>query len=110
MPRWTWMAPALMLMACGKDLGDTGSPEPPATCDDFLTTLSNCYGQAGFELADGGYDTETWCAAYDETPAPAGYFDCLEGRVMQGDCSSAEGIATLSATFVECEPTEASAE
>ena len=103
MTRWWFAVAAVALVACNKDKGDSGASQaPPASCEDFISVLSDCYAEGGFELADGGIDAETWCADFEESGESTDIFDCYVGQVGAGDCSTADGIAAISATWSEC--------
>ena len=103
MNRWGFAVVALALTACNKNKGDTGpSQAAPATCDDYISALSDCYAEGGFSLEDGGIDAETWCADFEASGASADVFDCYVDLIGEGDCSTADGIAATSASLSDC--------
>lgn len=104
MTRWTSVLGAVALMACNKG-GDSGNAaEIPADCDDFMTALAECYATGGFELSDGGIDAEAWCLAEEETGVSAEVYACRISIVTGGDCTTSEGIATVSDDLSNCDP------
>jgi len=103
MTRWWFAVAAVALVACNKDKGDSGNAgDIPADCDDYISALSDCYGEAGFTLADGGIDAETWCVDFEESGESTDIFECYIGRIEAGDCGTADGIAAMSQTLSEC--------
>ena len=103
MRRWWFTVAVLALVACNKDKGDSGASQAaPASCDDYISALSDCYAEGGFSLEEGGIDAETWCADFEETGESAEIFECYVDKVAAGDCASADGVAAMSATLSEC--------
>jgi hypothetical protein len=104
----TWLAlGAVLLVACNKGGADSGkSAEIPADCDDYISALSDCYADGGFELADGGIDAETWCVEFEEAGGDDSLFDCYVDLIADADCTSSEGISTMSASLAICEQVE----
>jgi len=105
MARWMLVVGALALVGCNKNAGDSGkTAEIPPDCDDYMTALADCYAEGGFELADGGIDPEAWCLADEEAGVTTEEYACYISLIDEGDCSTAEGIATMSDSLDACEP------
>ena len=107
MPRIGWLAGVLAFVACNGSGVDSGKSDAgPATCDQFMTVLADCYAAAGHELSEGGIDPEQWCADFEESGADASIFDCYVAQVEAGECGSSEGVARTSESLQVCEDTE----
>lgn len=104
MSRRMLMVAAVVMAGCNKG-GDSGkTAEVPATCDDFLTALSECYATAGFDLADGGIDVDSWCAVEAEAGVSSDVYACRLQVIRSGNCSTADGVATTSEQLSACDP------
>lgn len=103
MTRWWFAVAAVALSACNKDKGDSGaSSAAPASCDDYISALSDCYAEGGFSLEEGGIDAEVWCADFEESGESPDVFECYLNQVKAGECGTADGIAAMSDTLSDC--------
>lgn len=97
-------AGALLSTGCGdKDSGgsdDGGGSSASGLCADYIAALTECYNEAGVDVAALGF-TETYCDAYtDTTWVP--YFECYIDAISAADCSTQEGITELSTAAGSC--------
>ena len=107
MVRSAWIVAAALVVGCNKGGTDSGAgAAPPPDCAAFMTALTNCYAEAGRQLADGGIEAETWCADFEESGSDPALFACYLDQIDAGDCTTSEGIARTSESFQECEDTE----
>ncbi len=95
------------LVACGDkddDSGDSAGVSGTEWCADYFSALEGCYGEAGFSAADYGLDEDTYCANYQGI-TDIGVKDllcCYVDAIEDADCSTGEGIESMSTAANAC--------
>ena len=99
-------AGVLALVACNNGLDSGKAGAGPASCDDYMSVLADCYSEVGSDLSEGGIDPDTWCADFEEAGGDNAVFDCYIEQIDSGDCSTREGVARASESLQACDDAE----
>jgi hypothetical protein len=96
---------AAALVACGDKDSDSGGSDGGGSdlCSRYVAAIAECYAEAGVDVSTLGI-SDTYCDAYVGVTEYNAYFECYISAIEAADCSTTEGINSLSTEAATCAP------
>ncbi len=99
-------AAPLFSIGCGdKDSGGDdagGGASAGDLCSEYIAALTECYNEAGLDVSALGFN-DSYCAGYTDVTYVS-YFECYIDAINAADCSTSEGVTSLSTAAASCVP------